>query len=347
MREEYNILFFHPKNDFTGSTRVLSTIIKQFYSEKRCTVITVNGNGFLSDIPNLNIIDLHKPNINNKIISAISFYFYAIYTTFSIGLHYKYFYINTIIPYYATIIGRLLRKEVIYHIHEKYIIRPMGIKIAEYIFNHTKAKHIYVSQYLSTQYPTRPSCQTQIIYNWLSEDFLKKVKIKRIQERTRKNIIMISSLSKEKGIFTFVELSKKLPEYEFTLIISASHKDIHNYMNIKQPENLKIYPTQPNIHPFLYETDLILNLTIPTFSIETFGMTILEAMSYGIPAIVPNVGGPTELIKDGYNGFCTDVTNLDILSAKIKEILSDTTYTTMAKNAMERSRIFKPQSIYE
>jgi L-malate glycosyltransferase len=67
--------------------------------------------------------------------------------------------------------------------------------------------------------------------------------------------------------------------------------------------NLHIYAAQPNVHTFYERADVLLNLSHPDVCVETFGMTILEAMYYAVPCIVPRVGGPIELVQDDYNGF--------------------------------------------
>ena len=84
----------------------------------------------------------------------------------------------------------------------------------------------------------------------------------------------------------------------------------------------------------------MLNLSIPSLWIETFGMTILEAMAYGIPSIVPNVGGPTELIIDGYNGYCIDVTNVDEIVFSIERIMQEVNYKFFVNNSSERFLCF-------
>lgn len=47
---------------------------------------------------------------------------------------------------------------------------------------------------------------------------------------------------------------------------------------------------------------------------------------YGIPAIVPNIGGPTELIEDSYNGYCVDVTEVELVALKVCDALERENY---------------------
>ena len=152
---------------------------------------------------------------------------------------------------------------------------------------------------------------------------------------------MLASLSTFKGISLFVSCAEALPQYKFQLIISSNHMNIMEFfknelLQDKLPNNLYIYPSQSNIHPFLRDTDILLNLTNPACCIETFGMTILEAISYGIPAIVPNIGGPIEIIENEYNGYCIDVSNKDLVIKKISDILSNQElYCKLSYNALE------------
>ena len=56
--------------------------------------------------------------------------------------------------------------------------------------------------------------------------------------------------------------------------------------------------------------------------------------AYGVPSIAPNIGGPIELIEDGYNGFCVDVTDAKVVAEKIKEVLGLDNYERFADNAL-------------
>lgn len=337
------VLFFHPQNDFSGSTRVLANVIETEYSGRNISVITFNKTkGFLSIIQNVNIIPVKELRFKNKripLFTSIAWRLYAFWLSLKYGRKYDTFYINTILPYYAAIAGRLLHKNIIYHIHEKFVIKSSGIKFAEYILKNAKAKHIFVSEYVKKQY--KLTGENIVKYNKLSPSFMKEVKYNPIEQRSRKNIIMMASLLKAKGLFTFVEVARMMPEYSFVLVISSNKKNIDDFFHCDIPANLHLYPVQQNIHPFLHSSDLILNLSIPSEWIETFGMTILEAMAYGIPAIVPNVGGPTEIVEDGYNGYCIDVTNTSLVSDTIKKVLEkEDEYTRLSNNALIRLKHF-------
>ncbi len=57
---------------------------------------------------------------------------------------------------------------------------------------------------------------------------------------------------------------------------------------------------------------------------ETFGLMYLEAMATGKVVISSNTGGPTEYIKDNYNGFLVDPQNPEALAGLLEKLMSDT-----------------------
>ena len=67
--------------------------------------------------------------------------------------------------------------------------------------------------------------------------------------------------------------------------------------------NLKVYARQKDVVPFYREASVVLNLSNKEQFIETFGLTALEAMVFGLPVIVPTVGGIAEMVEDGVNGW--------------------------------------------
>ena len=330
-------LYIHPNNDFTGSTKVLSNVL----SDSACKVDILtrhSESGCLTDLKNVNLITPFILKVNGRTVPGLTSLIWRIHSILILLLiapRYECIYINTILPSWAAVIARLYRKQVVYHIHEKFTHKTREIRFAEYVFNHIKAKRIFVSNYLKDQYPDNGS-ETCVQYNRLSSGFISNVKIKPVEDRDRKNITMISSLSAIKGVDTFIELSRCLTEYTFHLVLSADTENINAYFGNTIPDNVRIYSQVPNVGEVLEQTDLLLNLTQPKYIIETFGMTILEAMAYGIPSVVPNVGGPKELVQNGYNGYSVDVSDVVVIKDVIKEAFTLENYEKLCSGALNK-----------
>lgn len=62
-------------------------------------------------------------------------------------------------------------------------------------------------------------------------------------------------------------------------------------------------------------------LMLSTSDIEGIPVALMEAMAYGIPVIANNVGGISELISDGKNGFLIENNNPEAIAKKIISLL--------------------------
>ncbi len=109
-------------------------------------------------------------------------------------------------------------------------------------------------------------------------------------------------------------------------------------------DKLKILSRQDDVVSLYNEASLVLNLSDKHKFIETFGLTALEAMSAGLPVIVPTEGGIAEMVEDGENGYKIDVQYLEKIEAHIKYLLSDRNrYQQMATNAQKYSQSFSEE----
>ena len=248
-------------------------------------------------------------------------------------------------PFGAAIYAYFFKIKVLYHVHE-YGLRPFLLNFFLFSFVRFSACGVIcVSNYLKSRlgYCT---FRVHVLYNSLSFNNF-QINCKRTTLRnTSFNVLMVCSLNKNKGIFEFIKLSESfihLKEYKFHLLVNSSILEIQAFLiNYSVPSNFKIYSCCSDPSSYYKNADVLLNLTLKDLCIETFGMTIIEAMSFGLPVIAPIQGGPTEIITDGVEGFLID--SLDILSlTKILKLLCNDPdfYNKISFASFKKSKDFK------
>ena len=151
-------------------------------------------------------------------------------------------------------------------------------------------------------------------------------------------------MTRLRGVIEFVRIAQQLPGLQFELVLNASEEEIHTFfMHEDIPGNLALFPSQSDVHPFYRRASLVLNLSLPDQWVETFGLTALEAMSYGLPVIVPPVGGITELVNHGENGYQMDPRDVGAIVEKIHQMeASKDLYHRLSENALSFSKDFSP-----
>ena len=74
----------------------------------------------------------------------------------------------------------------------------------------------------------------------------------------------------------------------------------------------------------------------PSITAESFGITLIEAMSARRPVVASRIGGVPEIIEDGKNGLLFNPWDSKALAEKTNKVLSDDTYSEMlGRNAYE------------
>lgn len=342
------IICTHLYNDFSGSPLVLATAIKGLVKKGHAvTLLTSDTAGFLTDlsVEKVNIPYEFTPNKLKRLINL----FVNQWLVFCQILQYRkedvVIYINTLLPFGAALAGKLTGKKVIYHVHET-SINPLIFKyFLKFIAAITAKQAIYVSKYLM-ETEAIPWTKGKVVYNALSDNFIKTAKQYILQNHTKEysfTILMLCSLKRYKGVDQFVTLAKRLPNYRFELVLNATAEAINEYFKVKElPENLVLFPKQSNVHWFYKRAHLVVNLSNPAQWIETFGMTLLEAMTYGIPVIAPAVGGPVEVVQDGKNGYCINSQQTNLLVSKIKALADkNDLYQSFSNNAIKFANLFQ------
>ncbi|RDI10348.1 glycosyltransferase family 4 protein [Flavobacterium sp. AG291] len=339
------VIAVHLLNDFSGSPKVLRQLLNGWAKRNvELHLFTCSGReGFLSDLPSVICHFYWYKFAKNPLIRLIFLFssqiLLAVKLVFFLNKD-DVLYINTVLPFGAALAGKIRGVKVIYHIHET-SMKPLLFK--RFLFGIVRCSAddiVYVSEFLANQEPL--DVRKHIIHNVLEEEFIQKTSVSSNYSKHEKIVLMICSLKAYKGVNEFLKLAEMNSGYVFKLIVNASISEINDYFkNVEIPVNLLIYPTQINTHQFYDEAAMVLNLSDTKLWVETFGLTILEAMAYGLPTIVPPVGGVTELVDEGRNGFLIDSKNLSLLSATICRVLEDKElYNEMSKHAKDKSRDF-------
>jgi glycosyltransferase involved in cell wall biosynthesis len=136
-------------------------------------------------------------------------------------------------------------------------------------------------------------------------------------------IIRDPPLKKENGVFVIGSMGRMTPVKDYTLMVEIAREVCRETGEIRfelagdGPDWTKIMSLVERYRlkekfllrgfvgdpPGFYQgLDLFMNTSIH----EGIPMSVLEAMSYGIPVIAPNVGGLKEIMEDGREGYLLD-----------------------------------------
>ena len=171
-----------------------------------------------------------------------------------------------------------------------------------------------------------------------------------IKEKTEVcNIVSVAGLNEMKNVFMYAEIGKQLKAQGFVFnmkvvgdgpLYNELKERIENYgiADVVKLEGKQIDPKPYYDEAYIY---------IHPADKEGFGMTIVEAMSAGLPVIVSNMGGVPELVENKKDGVIVDAYNpKEWVDAIIELYNNREKYTTIAKNGYETYRARFTPEIY-
>ena len=324
------VIFVHLLNDYSGSPNVLSqvidaTLLNEDVSEVELYVGS-SGIGFLSDKECVTETFFYRRSAN-KFFTLAMFLLSQIILFVKLLKYRKHdvlIYINTMLPFGAGLAGKLMGKTVIYHVHETSLTPRLFKLFLRWVIDRTASQVIYVSEYLRRVEGFNNANQ-RVVYNCLPKEFSESAADNTYPFKSDSfNVLMACSLKPYKGVNEFVTIANMCAhrtDVFFTLILNCLDHDITEYFSgFDLPKNMQLIPCQTDLRKFYRDANLLLNLSKPDEWVETFGLTIFEAMSYGIPAIAPSIGGPIELVRDGQDGYLINSTDTKAIAKKIVDL---------------------------
>lgn len=258
-------------------------------------------------------------------------------------------YVNTVLPFGAMVYGRVTGRKVLVHIHEIDITPPLLKRTLLWVVKWAASMVLYVSDAHAQALPIA-GARSRRLYNSLDPALEKRAAGSTYHQRFEGQfrVLMVASLRDYKGIPEFLRLARDVSgttEISFDLVLNDDMAAIATYFARQPPpRSVRIHPRNADTAPFYARASLVVNLSRVDQWVETFGLTILEAMAFGVPVIVPPIGGPAELVVDGTNGFLIDSRDSDALRARVLELASDEELCLrISANNVRRARDFAPE----
>ncbi len=121
-------------------------------------------------------------------------------------------------------------------------------------------------------------------------------------------VISVCRFVEQKNISEIIKIAMKLPDINFTIVGEGDlwHKinDLVSKLNLK---NVFLIGRKKNVFEFLYNSDIFLSTSL----YEGLPISILEAMSIGLPIVASKVVGNVDTVEDGKSGFLYNLYNFD------------------------------------
>ena len=138
-------------------------------------------------------------------------------------------------------------------------------------------------------------------------------------DNSKKVIVYVGRISKEKNIRLLVKAFVKLPHQEhlqLVLVGSGSEQELQQYRILK---NCLITGFVRNVEDYLRAAEVFV---MPSLT-ETTSLATLEAMSCGLPVLATKVGFIQNYVVKGHNGLFIPKYNPALLAAKMEKVLND------------------------
>ena len=136
----------------------------------------------------------------------------------------------------------------------------------------------------------------------------------------KKNIISICRLVDQKNIFEIFEIARNLQIYNFIILGDGYLLDKAKFfINSNNIKNVYLFGKKNDVFKYLYESDLFLSTSL----YEGHPISILEAMSIGLPIVASKVIGNIDTIKDNYSGLFYRLGDINQAVYCIQRIMND------------------------
>lgn len=332
-----NVLFIHSSSELYGSDRSLLNIVKNINKERfSITVILPCYGPLVEEMEKVAGVDviiyevavLRRKNLNFfGLLKYFTSFFSSILFVKKIIRDKEIDIVdtNTAVVFPAAVSAKICGVRSIWHIRE-IIKSKFENKIISFMMN--KFADVIVANSISTGRALEVNQdKVRVVYNAVDE----KDTASHIVQNKNFVVGMAGRINRWKGQRLFIEAAELVinsyPDTIFKIAGDAYEgeeylkTDIEKYIHEKGLEKNVILEGQvDDMDSFYGQLDLFV---LPSIQPEPFGLVVIEAMEFGIPVVATNHGGPTEIIRDGIDGYLVDYNRPNEMATRIMEFISD------------------------
>lgn len=218
---------------------------------------------------------------------------------------------------------------------------------------------IYVSKAGLKSYSEEFNIKTNksvVVYNGIGVDKLNEGRKWKPLKKDTYNIVYIGRLERVKGVDLLLKAANQVKE-KYPIKVSVVGDGTEKETLKKLSEQLEMsdittfYGQQKDVIPFLKEASIFV---YPSIWQEVFGISIVEAMAFGVPCISNVVGGIPEIIENGKSGFLCEAISSENLAKKLDMVIHmiqngdiDNIATQAKKRAAEFSIVKTVDNLYK
>ena len=242
-------------------------------------------------------------------------------------------------------------------IHSKEINHPLGSSLNKRMLNSlNKANYVIANSNFTKSLVIKfgykkdnikvinPGCNYPIKVDDESKNFAEK-----IYSSAYPKLITISRLDGRKShrniLMTLKNLLPKFPKLKYVSIGDGDEKEnlrsLQKELNLMSEVNFIYKSTEQEKLALLEKSDIfVMPSVVHKKSIEGFGITFIEAASYGKPSIGGIFGGEADSILNEKTGYLCNGNDLNALYETLIKALNNEHYKKLGANALEFSRNF-------
>ena len=240
-------------------------------------------------------------------------------------------------------------------IHSKEINHPVGSSLNKRVLTAlAKADHVIANSKFTKEFAMKlgvknvavinPGCNYPIPINDEAKEFAKK-----IYGNASPKLITISRLDGRKShhnvMMTVKNLLPKYPSLKYVSI--GDGEEGNNLLRLRKTLGLEksvefiFKSTEQEKVALLEQSNIfVMPSVIYKKSVEGFGITYIEAASYGKPSIGGIYGGEGDAIKSGQTGYLCNGNDLNAIYDTLLKTLANDHYLELGSNALEFSKKF-------